>query len=339
MESRIWKATSDLTGQMLLDSHEYQFYQLVERIHRIHQDSLEQALDIQPCQELIRYETNPALAFPKSDVCQAGIEERNSENKYYIQISFMGMHGGASPLPHHYLEKIAYEYHQETGVRVPFFNFFNHRLITLLHRAWRKYRYYIRFSQDAEDRFSQNIFSLIGLNDAELRGDTPIPWSRLLTYVGMVTTRSRAPTMVAGIVAHCFDLERVEVKEWEQRYIDVPKVQTNRLGNCNIRLAEDFVIGDRVLNIGSKFVVSIRGLNQNRFREFLPQGNSYMPLNRLIEFLLRDQLAYDLELGLIQEEVPPFRLHREEGANLGWTAFLGKAELVREAVIRIGVRR
>jgi type VI secretion system protein ImpH len=339
MESGTRQTTSDLTGQLLQEARHHQFYQLVERIHRLNQDNLEQPLDIQPRHELIRYETDAALAFPKSDVCQAGVEQRDSQEQYFIQVSFMGMHGSASPLPHHYLEQIAYEHHQNIGVRAPFFNFFNHRLVTLLHRAWRKYRYYIRFSPKAEDRFSQNIFSLIGLNDSDLRGDTPIPWSRLLTYVGMVATRSRAPSMVAGIVAHCFDLEQVEVKEWEQRYVEIPKVQTNRLGGCNIRLSEDFVIGDKVLNIGSKFVVSIRNLNQQRFREFLPEGEWFAPLNSLVEFLLRDQLAYDLELGLIQEEVPPFRLHKQEGANLGWTAFLGKAELMREAVIRIGVRR
>ena len=339
METGNGHATRDLTARVLHEARRHQFYQLVERVHRLHGHDLEHALDIHPRHELIRYETDPSLGFPASDVCRAGVETRNEEENYYIQIAFLGIHGGASPLPHHYLEQIAYEYHQQTGVRAPFFDFFNHRLITLLHRIWRKYRYYIRFTPDAKDKFSQNVFSLIGLNDAELRGDTPIPWSRLLTYVGMITTRSRAPSMVAGIIAHCFDLEKVEIMEWEQRYLEVPEAQINHLGQRNIRLSEDFVIGKRVLNVGSKFMVCIRHLNQDRFREFLPQGNAHAPLNRLIEFLLRDQLAYDFELGLIQEEVPPFRLHKEEGANLGWTVFLGKAGLMREVPVRIGVRR
>lgn len=333
------QTASDLTGEILQDARYHQFYQLVERVHRLNEDNLEQPLDIQPSRELIRYETDAALAFPKSDVSDAGIEEGSAQKQYFIQVSFMGMHGSGSPLPHHYLEQLAYESHQRIGIRAPFFNFFNHRLITLLHRAWRKYRYYIRFSPDAQDRFSQNVFSLIGLNDSALRGDTPIPWSRLLTYVGMIATRSRAPAMVASIVAHCFDLEQVEVKEWEKRYVEVPDGQTNNLGACNIRLGEDFVIGSRVLNVGSKFVISIRNLNQQRFREFLPEGKWFAPLNSLVEFLLRDQLAYDLELGLIQEEVPPFQLHKQDGANLGWTAFLGKAELALQIPVRISVRR
>ena len=339
METGNGRATSDLIARLLPEARRHQFFQLVERIHRLEGHDLEHALDIHPRQELIRYETDPGLGFPPADVSRAQIEMRDAQEKYAIQISFLGIHGGASPLPHHYLEKTAYEYHQEEGVRPAFFDFFNHRLITLLHRIWRKYRYYVRFTPDAQDGFSQDVFSLIGLNDRELRGDTPIPWSRLLTYVGMITTRSRAPSMVAGIIAHCFDLQHVEIREWERRYIEIPPMQTNRLGQANARLGEDFVIGDRVLNVSSKFTVSMLNLNQERFREFLPEGVSHAPLNRLIEFLLRDQLAYDFELGLIQKEVPPFRLHQQEGANLGWTVFLGKSGLMNQVPVRIGVRR
>ncbi len=339
MESGTRQPAGDLTGEILEEASRHQFYQLVERIHRLNQDDLEQPLDIQPCRELIRYETDPSLGFPKADVCQAGVEQRCEMERYFIQIAFMGIHGGSSPLPHHYLEKLAYEGYQQIGIRVPFFNFFNHRLITLLHRAWRKYRYYIRFSPEAKDRFSQDIFSLVGLNDVDLRGENPIPWSRLLTYVGMVATRSRAPSMVAGIIAHCFDLERVEIKEWDKRYVEVSVAQQNRLGSCNVMLSESFIVGERVLSISSKFVISILGLNRERFGEFLPIGHSYRPLNSLVEFLLRDQLSYDLELGLLQEEVPPFRLSQQDSPRLGWTSFLGKTSLQRESAIRIGVRK
>jgi hypothetical protein len=93
-------------------------------------------------------------------------------------------------------------------LRPAYFNFFNHRLHTLLHQGWRKYRYYRRFQPGATDGFSRYIFALIGLDDAQLRGATPLPWSRLLSFVGMIASRSRSPGMVAGMIAHCFDLEQ-----------------------------------------------------------------------------------------------------------------------------------
>ncbi len=339
MDNRTRETAGNLASQLLQDARRHQFYQLVERIHRLYDDNQEGQLDVHPDNELIRYKVDPALSFPTSDIGDAGVEKIADKTKYFIQVAFMGLHGSASPLPDHYLEDIAQEYSRGVGIRAPFFDFFNHRLITLLHRAWRKYRYYIRFRSGADDRFSQYVYSFIGLNDKDLRGETPIPWSRLLTYSGMIATRSRAPSMIAGIVAHCFDLDKVTVEEWVRKYIDIPAQQRNVLGLRNMVLREDLTIGTRVLSHSSKFLISIKGLTQQIFRDFLPTGKSYASLNSLLEFLLRDQLAYDIELGLIREEVPPFVLDGKRGANLGWTAFLGKQALIRESIVRIRGRQ
>ena len=334
------ETTRDLTNTLLPQAQRHQFFQLVERIHQLHADNLEQLLDVRPEDERIRYQTNPALGFPTTEVTQAG---QDAASRYHLQIAFLGIHGGASPLPHHYLEQIAYEAHQQLGIRADFFDFFNHRLITLLHRGWRKYRYYVRFRPEADDRFSHTVFSLIGLNDASLRGTTQgVPWSRLLTYAGMIATRSRAPSMVAGIVAHSFDLakDQVILHEWQAYSTPIPPDQRTRLGQQNGCLGHSFSIGARVHSIGSKFCIAISGLTQTRFREFLPDGKHHLPLKNLVAFLLRDQLAYDLALGLIQEEIPPMQLHPDakHGCNLGWTSFLGKIALKKETDVRIPVR-
>ena len=334
------ETTGNLTGTLLPQARRHQFFQLVERIHQLHGDNLEQLLDVRPEDERIRYRTDPALGFPTTEITRAG---KDASDRYHLQIAFLGIHGGASPLPHHYLEQIAYEAHQQLGIRAEFFDFFNHRLITLLHRGWRKYRYYVRFRPEADDRFSQTVFSLIGLNDASLRGDTKgVPWSRLLTYAGMIATRSRAPSMIAGIVAHSFDLEKDQVilNEWQPYSTQIPPDQRTNLGLHNGCLGHSFSIGERVHSIGNKFSISINQLAQDRFREFLPDGKNYQPLENLVAFLLRDQMAYDLELCLIQEEIPKMQLHPDakRGCNLGWTSFLGKAALKKQTAVRIQVR-
>ncbi|GEM_PF-5867192 len=47
------------------------------------------------------------------------------------------LHGTDSPLPSYYVDEVAYEHAQSIGVRPAYFNFFNHRLHTLLHQGWR----------------------------------------------------------------------------------------------------------------------------------------------------------------------------------------------------------
>jgi type VI secretion system protein ImpH len=252
-----------------------------------------------------------------------------------LQTSFFGLHGTDSPLPGYYLDRLAYEQAQERGIRPAFMDFFNHRLLTLLHHSWRKYRYYIRFQAEASDRFSRYVFSLIGLNDNDLRGATPLPWGRLLSFAGLIASRSRSPSVVSGIVEHCFDLHGVHIREFEARSVSLPQRQRLALGKANGTLGSDFVVGDRSNTRASKFTLVIPNLTQARFRQFLPSGEQFGRLRQLMDFLLRDVTAYDLELGLREEDVPPFNLQRDSGTHLGWTSFIEHQGQRYPAVVRI----
>ena len=100
-------------------------------------------------------------------------------------------------------------------------------------------------------------------------------------------------------------------------------------------LGDSFVVGGRVKTRRSKFTLVIPNLDETRFRQFLPSGQQFQALRTLMNVLLRDVLAYDVELGLRQEDVPPFNLRRQHGTHLGWTSFLDKQEHRQSAVVRI----
>ncbi|SAK75985.1 type VI secretion protein [Caballeronia pedi] len=328
----------DLADTLLADARNYDFFRLLEHLHGLHDDDLEALDTLEPERQRVRLGTHAGLGFPASDVLMAERMPDAAHSAYRVQTSFFGMHGTDSPLPGYYLDRLAYEQGQGVGIRPAFFDFFNHRVLTLLHQAWRKYRYYIRFRQEAKDRFSRHVFALIGLGDEELRGATPLPWSRLLSYAGLIASPSRSPTVVAGVITHCFDLPHVHIREFEPRYVQIAEEQRLSLGTRNGELGESFVLGSRVRTRHSKFTIVISGLDQRRFRQFLPSGENFARLTRLVEFLLRDPTAYDLELGLRQEEVPAFNLGRASGAHLGWTSFVDNKTLRQSSTVRIKVR-
>lgn len=332
------KAAPDLADVLLTDAKNYDFFRLLEQLHGLHGDDLEAIDAAEPERQRVRLSSYAGLSFPASDVALAERMQDNARSDYRVQATFFGLHGPDSPLPGYYLDRLAYEHGQGLGIRPAFFDFFNHRLLTLLHQAWRKYRYYIRFRQEARDRFSRYVFALIGLNDEELRGTTPIPWSRLLSFAGLIASRSRSPAVVAGIIAHCFDLRTVQIREFETRYMYIAGEQRLALGKRNGQLGENFVIGSRVRTRHSKFAIVIPDLDQQRFRQFLPSGENFPRLRKLIDFVLRDPAAYDLELGLRQEEVPPFNLGQSKGTHLGWTSFLNQKTLRKPSTVRIKVR-
>lgn len=319
------RTARDLADQLLGDARNYSFYKLLENLYAIHGDNLEDPGKSYLSLDRVRLGASASLGFPASDVLDARRMSGTDGPQYRVTTNFLGMHGVDSPLAGYYVDAVAHDAAQGEGIKAAFLDFFNHRLLTLLHVGWRKYRYYARFRPRADDQFSRYIFSLIGLNDERLRGDTPIPWSRLLSYAGLIASRSRSPDIVAGIVAHCLDLKSVRIREFVHGYVSVPDHQRTKVGASNGVLGASFVVGVRVDTRSTRFTIVIDDLTQRRFRDFLPDGVSYQPLRRLIDFLMRDPLAYDIELGLLRSEVPSFSLDRSEGANLGWTTFVGAA--------------
>ncbi len=320
---------------ILSNARRYSFFQLVDLIHRHHGDDLERGQD-QQSQERIRYSATAGLGFPGSDVLSA-LSPEHEHAPYQMEISFLGLHGSQSPLPGYYLEDLAWESGQNLGIRRHFLDFFNHRLVTLFHRSWRKYRYYVRFQPGATDGFSEHLFALTGLGDSRLRGATPINWSKMLAYAGLMAGRSRSPEVVSGIVAHCFDLEKVEIEQWVLRKVAIPQDQQTRLGQANAELGESTLMGAAIRDRSGKFVLRLSGLSKQRFADFLPNGCDHHRLVKLVEFTTREQLAYDLELVMQRQDIQPMILGQE--VRLGWNSFVDPDVDKEPAGVRIQICR
>lgn len=329
-------AAPDVALAPLIDgARRYEFFQLVDLIHRHHDDDIERGGDDSDV-ERIRFRASASLGFPGSDVTSL-ITPR--PNAYEMEVSFLGLQGAQSPLPGYYIEAVAHGAAHREGVSGEFFDFFNHRLLTLLYRGWRKYRHYVRHQDGARDGFSATVFALVGLADADLRGETPIDWSKMLAYAGLLAGRSRSPQVVEGIIGHCFGLGEVAIEEWVKRWVDIPDDQRSRAGLSNMSLGSDVIAGQRVADIGGKFALCLGGLSLARFRDFLPDGCEHAPLRTLVDFVLREPLAYDLELELLPSEVRPMRLGDGGSCQLGWTTFVNPGDAPRRRRVRIQMTR
>ncbi|MFO6422436.1 type VI secretion system baseplate subunit TssG [Motilimonas sp. KMU-193] len=324
MECTQGTAATDISGleRLLDDASQYNFFQLVELLKQLQNDQ----------DFALFYAADKSLSFARSDI--AGLEKLAGQPaRYNLVTRFLGLNGSQSPLPNYYLDELACE--SEDGIKHKFFDFFNHRLTELLHLAWRKYRYYIQFEADAKDKFSAQLFSLVGLASDSMRGETPINWCKMLAYSGMLAGKNRSPQVVSGIVGHCFDLAHVQVKPWQKRYVSIADNQKCSLGAQGNALGIDSVIGDAVEDRSGKFRLVISDLTQQRFKDFLPSGIEYQPLCKLLEFVLREQLAWELELQLAEDQINPLQLNQTQPAQLGWSAFLGKVDPARKVVIQV----
>ncbi|MGL4433286.1 MAG: type VI secretion system baseplate subunit TssG [Plesiomonas shigelloides] len=303
------------------DAPRFNFFQLVEVLSRLEQVDLEAETDRLPAQEKIRFKSAASLGFPASDVLQVS---QDQVGRHQLEVAFLGLHGSQSPMPGYYLDDLAWEYAQGEPKLGLFLDFFHHRLLTLLHRGWRKYRYHVRFQDNGSDGFSRLMFALVGLGNQAVRDSLPVNRAKMLSYAGMLASPSRSPEVVAGLVSHCFDLEDVVLEAWQARKVAVHPEQQNRLGRANVRLGGELVLGDKVNDCAGKFVLRINALSFERFLSFLPNGEHFQPLVRFVSFILRDQLAWDLRLGFGEEQARGLRLGDEQSGRLGWSSFLGQ---------------
>ncbi|OOE32988.1 hypothetical protein BZG04_14400 [Salinivibrio kushneri] len=312
-------------ADLVQDARVYSFFQLVELLQKHKGLNPEEEEWERECQ--LVFSANPSLGFAASDI--SSLDQVNDHT--VMLTNFLGLAGSQSPLPAFITEQLLHE--EPGGIKRPFLDFFNNRLIALVYRIWRKYRYYVRFQPGAEDQFSAQLFALVGLGDPQLRGETPINWCKMLAYAGTLAGRSRSPTVVSGIIAHCFDLEQVEIRQWVTRKVKISKEQQMSLGCMNGRLGEDTVIGESVFDCNGKFVICIKNLTRERFNDFLPVGKEYQPLCKLVEFILREQMAFDIELSMTDEETPALQLGKQ--VALGWTSFLGEDLQDKRVLIQV----
>lgn len=338
MDGASRQSATDLVSAIQPKVTEFNFFKLVDLLLKDQVFEIEERELFEQAVKNAIFRVNPSLGFPSSDISSIErIESVYGDVSSEITVNFLGLHGASSPLPAHMLETSLWSRNEE-GVQQTFNDFFSNRLIWLFYLVWRKYRYYVRYRPGATDQFSDWMFALIGIKGSEARGQAGIPWAKLLTYLGVVAARTRSAEMIKGVIAHAFALSNVSIREFEERIVEIPEDQRAVSNRANMTLGSDMVIGRFVKDRASKFTIVIKDLSFNRFRDFLPSGAEYPRLKELVEFLLKDQLSYDLELHFTREEVPDFVLGKKTLADLGWTTFVGGENKQRLKPVTLQVR-
>lgn len=322
--SALTSPVSDGTAAMT----EYDFYQLAELLSKSVTAAGKSA------QESIRFSASAGIAFPTRDV--AGVTRRE-DGSYDVKVAFLGLHGSQSPLPGYYLDSLAWEEAQQTESVTDFLNLFNHRFVALLHRIWRKYRYYISFEPDGRDPFSRYMFTLLGLGSESNRSRIRINHNKMLAYAGLLASPGRSPDVVCSLISHCFDLDNVNLSGWESRRVPIADDQQNRLGEVlysasrtaqpRTLLGENFSLGARIEDCNGKCTIEISELSLTRYMRFLPNGPDYLPLVAFVSYIMHEQLAWDLRLRMAEKQVGGMVLGEKDNNQLGWRSFLGQPEL------------
>jgi len=314
-----WRRRRAVNEGLFAEGHLFSFLQAVRLLEAMHPERTPPGEGIDPANEVVSFRSAVRLDFPASDVeeVKPSGDGRPAEMTVHI-LGLAGLHG---PLPPAVTE-LAMErsFHGDRALR-DFLDLFNHRLVSLLYRARKKYRPALDPGAPGKGRIATVLLALVGLGTPNLSGRMGIEDRSLLPYAGFLLAKPRPTVGLVRLLEDCFGIP-VRISERKGAWHSLEEGDVTRLGNSgqNRSLGIATVLGSRVWDQAASFEVHLGPLSLDEFLSFLPGGHAHGPLTALVRFYVREELELNLRLTLEAGDVPDLRLGRS--GRLGWTSWL-----------------
>ncbi|WP_018693249.1 type VI secretion system baseplate subunit TssG [Algicola sagamiensis] len=276
----------------------YDFYQavfLVERQLKTPKSQYRQVgYDAIPTDELIRFRSVQHLGFPGNPLTNVAIKSgKGSYHCATFDISFFGLTGPNAALPQHYSELMLERIRLKDTAMRDFFDLFNHRLISLYYRAWKKYRQAIGYNMRGLDYDDPHTVALSHL----ARGKTD-------THLHMAGLLQRPVPSAQGLIQLLrYYLEcDVEVEQFVGKWLSLdPSEQTRLAGRMlpegqHARLGVDASIGKSFWDINTAIAIVISCDDENKARTLLPSGKFHTTLQSLLDIYLGHLVSRKIKL-------------------------------------------
>ncbi|MEM9193907.1 MAG: type VI secretion system baseplate subunit TssG [Myxococcota bacterium] len=259
--------------------------------------------------ELIRLRHDPSTSFPAADVVSLALDP-DSASRIEVLCTFLGLSGSGSPLPVEMAQEVLDD-SLDDGVLKDFLDLFHHRLYSLLYRGVVALDPAREYRTDASDPWLLRVLALAGVDRPDSLSLEP---NHLMRLVPVLVRRSRGAEALRVALRSLLDLEMpgvtVSIRELVGGFFELEADQCTRLGVDNHALARTTVLGRRVHDRRGRFAVVIGTLSSDQARRFEEPSQLLDQIRDVVKLVVRDPLAYDVELILEQGAIAPFQLGR-----------------------------
>ncbi len=335
---------------LLEEPHAFEFFQAVQVLERAARQTNDAAgggrvgEDVDPRHEAVRFIVSQALAFPTAEVMDAKPAQRADVDvpgrPPALSVAFMGLTGPSGVLPQHYTELLIRSLRDKGFALRDFFDLFNHRLISLFHRAWEKYRLpaaYERYAPD-EDPVTTLLMAIVGLGTPHLREGLAVDDEAIVHYAGHYAHWPRSVAALEAILSDFFE-RTVRIEQFRGRWTWLAPDEFTALPNRLMpegtfaQLGVDAVVGERVWDVQGSFRIRIGPVGYRQFIGFMPGSRDLAQLVDLTRLFVGPTFSFDMQLTLARQEVPVLALASEGEyvPRLGWNTWLKHAEFREDA--------
>ncbi|WP_345812093.1 type VI secretion system baseplate subunit TssG [Paraburkholderia sp. PREW-6R] len=305
-----------------------------------------------PEHEPVRFGSWPRLGFPAGEVVTVDFgavgEEATPPSPPIVRTTFMGLYGVDAAMPPHLIDDIVLRKEGHEVVE-SFLDQFDHRFVTLLYRAWKKYRYPESFRAGGTDAHSRNLLCLVGFGWGEKPQRAGLPDARMLALLGLLTQRTRTPEGLAGVIALAAPGVGVGVDEFfpavtgtgQPRPLtsSAPESEPELQGRSTRGLGGRYLLGRRLAYRSRAVRVTLRPDSARQVHDLLPGAWLHRELKAYVQLYIGIKADVHLRMQVSSWIAPPPVIGAAPAGptpRLGWTTVL-HAEDERLIDIPLGV--
>jgi len=317
----------------------FDFFQAVRLLERLLPKRAEVGRESNPDDEVVRFRSDVSLVFPRGDISSVQLpspvaSDGDKQPPAEMVVNFMGVATQASfgSLPQAYTDAVLAQSRDGHHALRDFLDLFNHRLISLYYRAWKKSRLALLHESSQESGFERALVGLIGLGTEGLADRLPMDDLALLARSGLLAMAPAPALAIEALIQSYFGAPAKTIP-FAPCWYAVEEDERTRLGAANSRLGEDLFLGEEVLLVQAKFRIRIGPMRRALYDELLPSRPGFPALCRLVQLAVGSDLDFEIQLVLDARDVRPLRLETspESPALLGCSAWLCEGEFRRDA--------
>jgi type VI secretion system protein ImpH len=317
---------SERLAALVQDPERFSFFRLVHLLERMTSGAPPIGQLGPASEERIRLRPDAALTFSSSDVTAAEtVRFPDGVDRVRVTATFLGLYGAVSPLPVHYSEQIALSVYQGGPQPVrEFLDIFHHRLLSLVYRAWSKYRIGAAYRRRGTDSFTRRMFCTTGVDGFR---DHALGIDRFLflRYAPLLASKSRSARGLTVVLEDLYGKMGVRVEQFIGHWTRLEKPLRNLLGVVNHQLGHNLTLGRYVYDGTGRFTIVLGPLGYDEYLSFLPGGHERPRLRGIVDTFTRGIYEVMLELHVKADAAPRFQLGSPRASTLRRTAWLGGA--------------
>lgn len=322
-------ATQALIERLRQEPWCFEFFQAMRLIECLHSEKPKLGTSLKASDDPLRLAQAVEMDFPPASL--AAFEHGKDGFPDRLLVRFLGLFGSHGPLPLHlteYARERIHNFGDPTFSR--FADIFHHRMLCLFYRAWADVQPTVNHDRPGDNRFAGYLGSLFGIGMPAFRDRDAMPDIAKLLFTGHLSCQSKHADGLQAIIAEYFGYH-TRILEFVGEWMEIQEREQTRLGAAPHAgaLGLSTVVGARVFGCQHKFRVALGPLDLEQYRSMLPGQWGLAVLVAIVRNYSGDELTWDLNLVLRHKEVPPLRL--DDGAQLGWTTWLGKPKDKRDA--------